>query len=64
MEQVSNIGPAGQRRRKLVGYALLALTIAAAGLLVAHHAPAWQRLLVFFPAWFAGLELFQAREKT
>jgi hypothetical protein len=64
MSQVLNIGPKGQHRRKVVGYILLALTIMGAVLMFVYHAPLWARLLLFFPAWFAGLEIFQAREKT
>ncbi|HYY58317.1 MAG TPA: hypothetical protein VE842_13370 [Pyrinomonadaceae bacterium] len=64
MSQVLNIGPKGQRRRKIVGYIVLALTIAGAGLMLFYHAPLWSRFLIFFPAWFAGMEIFQAREKT
>jgi len=64
MSQVLNIGPKGQQRRKMVGYILLALTIMGAGLMLIYQAPLWARFLIFFPAWFAGLEIFQAREKT
>jgi uncharacterized protein (DUF983 family) len=64
MSQVLNIGPKGQARRRVVGIITLALTVAVAALMVYFHAPLWARLLIFLPAWFAGLELFQAREKT
>ena len=48
----------------MVGYILLALTIMGALLMLIYHAPLWARLLIFLPAWFACLEIFQAREKT
>ncbi|HEV2912203.1 MAG TPA: hypothetical protein VGX92_02705 [Pyrinomonadaceae bacterium] len=64
MSQILNIGPKGARRRRIIGYVVLALTVTCAALMWIYHAPLWSRFLVFFPAWFAGLEIFQAREKT
>lgn len=64
MSQVLNIGLKGQRRRKMIGIIVLAVSVAIAGLMVFFHAPLWSRALIFLPALFAGMELFQAREKT
>jgi len=59
-----NIGP--NERRKRLGAGLVGLTVAAllAAVLIALHAPAYWRLLLFFPFLFGALGVFQSRDKT
>lgn len=59
-----NIGPGGQRRRYLLGGALLAVGVAAATALVLGGAPRGWRLALFLPFWAGGLGFFQARDCT
>lgn len=64
MAAVPNIGPLGQRRRRLVGVvALTAGVVLAVALVTTGQERAW-RLTVFLPFWLAALGLLQAREKT
>jgi hypothetical protein len=58
-----NIGPAEIRRRRNTGLAMVAVTVVFAAVLVAIGAPAWARLLVFFPATGAAIGLLQARAR-
>lgn len=61
---VANIGPGGQRRRLVLGVAMLAVGAAVVTLLIAlGTAPGWL-LLAFLPFWVGALGLIQAREKT
>lgn len=62
--RAANIGPREQRKRRVMGIVLLVVGIALALVLVGYDAPRWSRLILFLPFWFAGLGLFQAREKT
>jgi hypothetical protein len=59
-----NIGP--NERRKRLGAGIVGLTVGAllAGLLIALHAPAYWRALLFFPFLFGALGVFQSRDKT
>jgi hypothetical protein len=59
-----NIGPAEQRKRRLMGIVALTIGVGMAFVLVVYGAPRLLRLIVFFPIWIAGLGLMQAREKT
>jgi hypothetical protein len=63
-EEVCNIGPRERRKRRTMGYVSLAVAVGAAFVLVVFAAPRWWRVVVFFPAWLAGLGLLQARERT
>lgn len=61
---IANIGPRGRRRRLRHG---VFMALAAAGWVAAVQLlelPRPALLLVFFPAWLAGLGIFQATEKT
>lgn len=61
---ITNIGPRLRRQRLLFG---LVMAAAAALFLLAVQflaLPRAVRLLVFFPAWMAGLGIFQFLEKT
>lgn len=64
MSSAINIGPREQRKRRLLGFVALTVGVGLAFVLVFSAAPRWQRLLIFFPIWMAGLGLMQAREKT
>ncbi len=64
VSDVANIGPRGQRKRRLLGFVSLTVGVGVAFALVLFGAPRWSRLVVFFPLWMAGLGLLQAREKT
>lgn len=59
-----NIGPAEQRKRRLMGVVALTVGVGTAFMLVVYNAPRWSRLVIFLPIWLAGLGLIQAREKT
>jgi hypothetical protein len=59
-----NIGPRGQRRRLLVGYATLAVGIVLAYFLLRFNVEPLLRLVLFVPFFFAYLCLFQANDKT
>jgi hypothetical protein len=56
-----NIGPDEIRRRRRTGIAAAIATVVIAVILVAINAPAWARLLIFFPAAGAAVGLLQAR---
>ncbi len=60
----SNIGP----RQRLLRWAFAGLLTVATGVLmawlIAADQPRWMRLLVAIPAWFALLNIFQARNRT
>ena len=60
----SNIGARGIARRRTSGVVFLVIALTLLALLVVAGAPRWSRLLLFVPAWMAGLSLFQARAKT
>lgn len=64
MDEAINIGPREQRKRWTLGVVALGIAITLALLLYATHAPRWSKLVVFGPAFVAGLGLFQARAKT
>jgi hypothetical protein len=55
-----NIGPAEIARRRSFGHAAAVVTIAAFAALMLLHAPAWMRLLLFFPAAGAAAGYLQA----
>lgn len=59
-----NIGP----RQRLLRWAFAGLLTVATGMLmawlIAAEQPRWTRLLVAIPAWFALLNIFQARNQT
>lgn len=59
-----NIGPREERKRRLMGVVALTVSVGLAFVLVVFGMSRWSRLVIFFPAWMAGLGLFQAREKT
>lgn len=63
-EEVCNIGPRERRKRRLMGYVSLAVTVGVAFILLTLGAPRWSRAIIFLPAWLAGLGLLQARERT
>ena len=64
MERDLNIGPRGRRRRRRLGWVMLA----AAGVLLAGpwwgQAPRPARLILFAPLWLAALGFLQARAAT
>ena len=60
----SNIGARGIARRRISGAVFLVIALTLLAVLVLAGASRWSRLLLFAPAWMAGLSLFQAREKT
>jgi hypothetical protein len=59
-----NIGPREQMKRRLMGIVALVCGAGLSFLTIVFEAPRWSRLILFLPFWFAGLGLFQAREKT
>ena len=61
---VGNIGPAEQRKRRLMGIVALLVAVGIGCLLIVYDAPRWSRLIIFFPIWIAGLGFLQSREKT
>jgi hypothetical protein len=61
---IANIGPGERRKRMMVGMVFGVVTLAAAGAAVGLSASLLLRLLVFLPAWMAGLGYFQARSQT
>lgn len=63
-EDVCNIGPRERRKRRLMGYVSLAVTVGVAFVLLTLGAPRWSRAVIFIPAWLAALGLLQARERT
>jgi hypothetical protein len=58
-----NIGPREERKRRLMGIVALSVSVCMAFVLVVFGMSRWLRLVIFFPAWMAGLGMFQAREK-
>ncbi|MGE3537422.1 MAG: hypothetical protein AB7N91_08285 [Candidatus Tectimicrobiota bacterium] len=62
--RIGNIGPGEQRKRALLGYGLLALSLALTGLFYSFARPAWWSLALFLPLWGSMLGLLQARYKT
>ncbi|MER3429316.1 MAG: hypothetical protein C4334_14730 [Pyrinomonas sp.] len=62
--EVCNIGTKERRKRRLLGFAALAIGVAMAFLMIVFQTPRWSRIVIFFPLWIAGLGLLQAREKT
>lgn len=61
---IPNIGPLEIRKRKAIGYAVLAIAVGALGLMVLGGAPVITRLILA-PFWWLGtLGLLQARMKT
>lgn len=63
-ELTENIGVRETRKRRVMGITALAVAASIAFVLIVTDAPRWSRLIIFFPAWIAGLGLLQAREKT
>jgi hypothetical protein len=61
---IPNIGPREQRRRRITGIAMLAVTAAAVVWLNAADAPRAWRLGVFIPAALGAFGLFQVRSST
>lgn len=60
----TNIGPAGRKRRRVMGIAMLVLSgVLALGLISVRSERVW-RLLLFVPVFSGMLGLIQAREKT
>ena len=59
-----NIGPRERAKRRVLGIVALTVGVSLAFVLVVLGAPRLLRLVVFFPAWIAGLGLLQSREKT
>jgi fatty acid desaturase len=64
MTREGNLGPRENRRRLVFGLVMLAVALAATGVLLTSGASRWWRLALFIPFAFAGHGLFQAREKT
>ncbi len=64
LPETINIGPRERRKRRLLGIVSLTVGVAVAFVLVVYGVPRWERLVVFFPVWLAGLGLLQARERT
>ncbi len=64
LPEAINIGPRERRKRRLLGIVSLTVGVAFAFVLVVYGVPRWERLVVFFPIWLAGLGLLQARERT
>ncbi|MEI6648118.1 MAG: hypothetical protein WCO08_00615 [Actinomycetes bacterium] len=60
---VCNIGPQEIRRRRLVGYFGLLITIATAFLLQQHHSSRITRFSIFFPAMVFSFGWIQAKKK-
>ena len=59
-----NIGPRGQRQRRIAGVAGLAVAAGLVGVLHEFDAARWWRLGAFPLFWFGTLGLVQARAKT
>ncbi|MFH0882003.1 MAG: hypothetical protein V2A56_03380 [bacterium] len=61
---IPNIGPLEIRKRKAVGFAVLALAVAALGAMVLGGAPVVTRLILAPFWWLGSLGLLQARQQT
>ena len=59
-----NIGANERRKRFGAGIVGLAVGGLLAVVLIALHAPAYWRALLFFPFFFGALGVFQSRDKT
>ncbi|HKR07621.1 MAG TPA: hypothetical protein VJS39_00410 [Gemmatimonadaceae bacterium] len=59
-----NIGPNERRKRMSAGIVGLTVGALLAAVLIALHAPAYWRTLLFFPFFFGALGVFQSRDKT
>ena len=62
--QVRNLGPAGRRRRLIMGIVMLAVGVAGAGFLLLAGAGPALRALLFLPFWVGALGVLQARAHT
>jgi hypothetical protein len=59
-----NIGPGERGKRLSAGVVGFAVGVVLAVVLIAMRAPAYWRLLLFFPFLFGALGVFQSRDKT
>ena len=59
-----NIGPRERRKRWILGFVVLAASVAAWYELVIWGQPRWTRLALAAPVWFAALCVIQARRET
>jgi hypothetical protein len=59
-----NIGPNERRKRLGAGVVGFTVGVLLAAVLIALHAPAYWRALLFFPFLFGALGVFQSRDKT
>lgn len=64
MAVTANIGPREVQRRLLTGFAMLALGILIAVVLMLTGVHRVWRVALFLPFWMGALGMFQAREKT
>lgn len=64
MARGRNLGPAGRRRRLLMGIVMLAVGAVGAGLLLLAGAGPGLRVLLFPPFWVGALGVLQARAHT
>ena len=61
---LANIGPAGRRRRRILGAIIIAVGLAmVAAFIAARAVPGWV-LVAFVPFLVGALGLIQARERT
>lgn len=61
---IANIGPRERAKRLRLGLLMAAVAAGWIGACALLDLPRAARLLVFFPAWMAGLGIFQHMEKT
>lgn len=61
---IANIGPRERSKRLRLGLVMAVAAVAWLGVSLVLDLPRAARLLVFLPAWMAGLGIFQHREKT
>lgn len=62
--RIPNIGPAGVRKRRILGIVAAAAGVATVAALVACGVPRPWRLVAFVPFWVGSLGWLQARERT
>ncbi len=60
-KELTNIGPAEQRKRLLTGIAMIVIGIL---ILVVGDPDGWWRLFLIIPFWVGALGILQAKEKT
>ena len=64
MTREGNLGPRENCKRLVFGLVMLAVALAATGVLLTNGTSRWWRLALFIPFALAGHGLFQARANT